>query len=138
MSGRDWLVALNLCRRELRGGLRGFGVFLGCLFLGVLAISAVGSLGRALEAGLAGDAKAILGGDVSVSLTSRDLSPDEAAYLRGFGDLARVTVIGIDEVGRRRRPQLRQVTDHVVATASQLGDPLLSHTANPVISLRRQ
>lgn len=89
MSGRDWLVALNLCRRELRGGLRGFGVFLGCLFLGVLAISAVGSLGRALEAGLAGDAKAILGGDVSVSLTSRDLSPAEAGFLRGFGDLAR-------------------------------------------------
>ncbi len=89
MSGRDWVVALTLCRRELRGGLRGFGVFLGCLFLGVLAISAVGSLGRALEAGLGADAKAILGGDVSVSLTSRDLSPDEADYLRGFGDLAR-------------------------------------------------
>ena len=89
MSGRDWFVALTLCRRELRGGLRGFGVFLGCLFLGVLAISAVGSLGRALEAGLAADAKAILGGDVSVSLTSRDLSPGEADYLRGFGDLAR-------------------------------------------------
>jgi putative ABC transport system permease protein len=89
MSGRDWIVALTLCRRELRGGLRGFGVFLGCLFLGVLAISAVGSLGRSLEAGLAADAKAILGGDVSVSLTSRDLSADEAAYLRSFGDLAR-------------------------------------------------
>lgn len=89
MNGRDWIVALTLCRRELRGGLRGFGVFLGCLFLGVLAISAVGSLGRALEAGLAADAKAILGGDVSVSLTSRDMSPAEADSLRGFGDVAR-------------------------------------------------
>ena len=89
MSGRDWIVALTICRRELRGGLRGFGVFLGCLFLGVLAISAVGSLGRALEAGLAVDAKAILGGDVSVSLTSRDLGPDEVAYLGGLGDLVR-------------------------------------------------
>jgi len=89
MSTKDMRLALTLCRRELRGGLRGFGVFLGCLFLGVLAISAVGSLGRALEAGLAGDAKAILGGDVSVSLTSRDLSEAEAAYLGGFGDLSR-------------------------------------------------
>jgi putative ABC transport system permease protein len=88
VSSRDWIVALTLCRRELRGGLRGFGVFLGCLFLGVLAISAVGSLGRALEAGLASDAKAILGGDVSVSLTSRDLGPEEADYLRGFGETA--------------------------------------------------
>jgi putative ABC transport system permease protein len=89
MNGKDWIVALTLCRRELRGGLRGFGVFLGCLFLGVLAISAVGSLGRALEAGLAADAKAILGGDVSVSMTSRGLSRDEEAYLSGFGDLSR-------------------------------------------------
>ena len=88
MNGRDWIVALTLCRRELRGGLRGFGVFLGCLFLGVLAISAVGSLGRALEAGLAADAKAILGGDVSVSLTSRDLSDSERVHLRGLGTLS--------------------------------------------------
>jgi hypothetical protein len=49
MNRQDWALALTLCRRELRGGLGGFGVFLGCLFLGVLAISAVGSLGRALE-----------------------------------------------------------------------------------------
>lgn len=46
MDIRDLRLALTLCRRELRGGLRGFGVFLGCLFLGVLAISAVGSWGK--------------------------------------------------------------------------------------------
>ncbi|SFJ57210.1 putative ABC transport system permease protein [Desulfomicrobium apsheronum] len=90
MGIKDLQLSLTLCRRELRGGLRGFGVFLGCLFLGVLAISAVGSLGRAFEAGLAGDAKAILGGDVSVSLTSRSLSEDEAAYLGSFGEMSRI------------------------------------------------
>lgn len=89
MDIRDVRLALTLCRRELRGGLRGFGVFLGCLFLGVLAISAVGTLGQALEAGLARDAKAILGGDVSVSLTSRTLSAQEEAYLAGLGELSR-------------------------------------------------
>ena len=89
MNRRDLLLALTLCRRELRGGLRGFGVFLGCLFLGVLAISAVGSLGRALEAGLASDAKAILGGDVSVAMTSRELAADEAEFLGNFGDMSR-------------------------------------------------
>lgn len=88
MTRQDWALALTLCRRELRGGLGGFGVFLGCLFLGVLAISAVGSLGRALEAGLEGDAKAILGGDVSISLTSRDLSEPERDHLRGLGTLS--------------------------------------------------
>jgi len=88
MNARDWALALTLCRRELRGGLGGFGVFLGCLFLGVLAISAVGSLGRALEAGLAADAKAILGGDVSISLTSRDLTGPEESALRTYGTLS--------------------------------------------------
>jgi putative ABC transport system permease protein len=88
VSRQDWLLALTLCRRELRGGLRGFGVFLGCLFLGVLAISAVGSLGRALEAGLSSDAKTILGGDVSVSLTSRDLSAEEKDFLSNYGVLS--------------------------------------------------
>lgn len=89
MSIRDWALALRLCRRELRAGIGGFGVFLGCLFLGVLAISAVGSLGRALEEGLAKDAKAILGGDLSVALTSRDLSAAEETYLRGLGEVSR-------------------------------------------------
>lgn len=89
MDIRDVRLALTLCRRELRGGLRGFGVFLGCLFLGVLAISAVGSLGQALEAGLTRDAKAILGGDVSVSLTSRAPSAEEEAYLASLGELSR-------------------------------------------------
>ena len=33
--------ALRLATRELRGGLRGFGVFLTCLFLGVFSISEI-------------------------------------------------------------------------------------------------
>jgi len=88
MTWQDWRLALVLCGRELRGGVRGFGVFLGCLFLGVLAISAVGSLGRALEQGLAQDAKAILGGDVGIGLTSRDANEAELSYLRGLGSLS--------------------------------------------------
>lgn len=90
MNARDWSVALTLCMRELRGGLGGFGVFLGCLILGVLAISAVGSLGRALEAGLMTDAKAILGGDIGVAVTSRELSREEGAYLSGLGEVSHV------------------------------------------------
>lgn len=88
MTGRDWGLAVRLAGRELRSGLRGFGVFLGCLFLGVFAISAVGSLSRALEGGMARDAKSLLGGDVSVQITSRELAPDQRAYLRGLGTLS--------------------------------------------------
>ena len=37
-------LSLTIARRELRGGLRGFRVFLACLALGVAAIAAVGTL----------------------------------------------------------------------------------------------
>ena len=40
--GQDFLLALRLAKREMRGGLRGFGVFLACLALGVGAIAALG------------------------------------------------------------------------------------------------
>ena len=41
------LLAVRLMRRELRGGLRGFRVFLACLTLGVAVIAGVGSaIGR--------------------------------------------------------------------------------------------
>ena len=43
-------LALRLARRELRGGVRGFRVFLGCLALGVAAIATVGALSSSITA----------------------------------------------------------------------------------------
>ena len=43
-------IAATFARRELRGGLRGFRVFLACLALGVAAIAAVGTVRAAIEA----------------------------------------------------------------------------------------
>ena len=37
-------VSARFARRELRGGLRGFRIFLACLALGVAAIAGVGSV----------------------------------------------------------------------------------------------
>ncbi len=74
MTGRTvWRLAL----RELRGGLRGFRIFLACLILGVTAIAAVGSVASALDAGLKADARSLLGGDVEISQRYRPL--DEAS-----------------------------------------------------------
>ena len=39
-------LVLRLARRELRGGVRGLGIVLACLALGVAAIAAVGTLAR--------------------------------------------------------------------------------------------
>ena len=73
--------AWRIARRELRGGVRGFRVFLACLVLGVATTAAVGSLTDALKAGLARDARMILGGDVELVQFSRPLADDAMAYL---------------------------------------------------------
>ena len=67
-----WLP-LRLAMRELRGGVRGFGVFIACIALGVTAIAGVGSFAQSLVDGLAREGRAILGGDLSFSLIQREV-----------------------------------------------------------------
>ena len=74
---------LRLALRELRGGLAGFRVLLACLALGVAAIAAVGSVRAAIEAGLAREAAALLGGDAEVEFAYRFADPDERAWMEG-------------------------------------------------------
>jgi len=77
----DWLTAFRFARRDLRGGLKGFRIFLASLALGVAAIAGVGSLSSALVEGLAGQGQAILGGDVELKLIHREVKPDERAFM---------------------------------------------------------
>jgi putative ABC transport system permease protein len=57
--------------RDLRGGLKGFRIFLACLTLGVTAIAGVGSLGSAIRAGIDSNARNLLGADIEVRMSSR-------------------------------------------------------------------
>ncbi|MDO8533266.1 MAG: FtsX-like permease family protein [Xanthobacteraceae bacterium] len=86
-------VALRLALRELRGGMRGFGVFLTCLALGVAAIAGVGSVARALSDGLAREGGVILGGDVSFSLVHRETRPAERAFVEENGTVSKVATL---------------------------------------------
>jgi putative ABC transport system permease protein len=81
-------LAWRYARRELRGGLRGFGIFLACLVIGVAAIAAVGSVSSSIVAGLQADARELLGGDVEFRLPQRRLSDDTVAWLKERGTLA--------------------------------------------------
>ena len=74
-------LAAKFARRELRGGLRGFRLFLACLALGVAAIAAVGSVRSGIEAGLAREGASILGGDAELDLTYRFATPEERAWM---------------------------------------------------------
>ncbi|WP_435141221.1 ABC transporter permease [Pseudopelagicola sp. nBUS_19] len=75
--------ATRLARRETRGGLRGFSIFVACLTLGIATIAAIGSLRAAIEAGLAAEGATLLGGDAEISFTYRMASHDERNWITG-------------------------------------------------------
>ncbi|MEP4979368.1 FtsX-like permease family protein [Ascidiaceihabitans sp.] len=74
-------TAAKFAKRELRGGIKGFRIFLACLALGVAAIAAVGSVRSGIEAGLAREGAAILGGDAELDFTYRFATADERAWM---------------------------------------------------------
>jgi putative ABC transport system permease protein len=74
-------LAWRLAARELRGGLRGFWIFLTCLALGVGAIAAVGSVRAAIQGGLSREGAALLGGDAEFRMTYRFATPEERAWM---------------------------------------------------------
>ncbi|WP_050929594.1 ABC transporter permease, partial [Aestuariivita boseongensis] len=74
-------IAARFARRELRGGLSGFRIFLACLALGVAAIAAVGTVRASIEAGLAREGAALLGGDAQMEFTYRFASDAERAWM---------------------------------------------------------
>ena len=87
-DGRSSFLAPRFALRELRGGLRGFYVFIACIALGVMAIAGVGSVAASLGEGLAREGRTLLGGDVAFSLIQREARPDEVAFLRSRGQLS--------------------------------------------------
>lgn len=74
-------IAARFARRELRGGLSGFRIFLACLALGVAAIAAVGTVRASIEAGLAREGASLLGGDAQMEFTYRFASEAERAWM---------------------------------------------------------
>jgi putative ABC transport system permease protein len=87
-QARTSSLALRYALRELRGGLRGFYVFIACIALGVMAIAGVGSVAASLGDGLAREGRTLLGGDVAFSLIQREAKPEEVAFLRSRGQVS--------------------------------------------------
>ena len=88
-SNNSNALALRFALRELRGGLGGFLIFLGCIALGVAAIGGVNSVAHSITSGIEKEGKAILGGDLVFSLVQRQVSSAQEAFLEGHGDVAR-------------------------------------------------
>lgn len=81
-------LSLRYAAREVRGGLRGFYVFIACIALGAFAIAGVGSLAESLIDGLAHEGRSLLGGDAAFVLFQREATPAETAFLRARGEVS--------------------------------------------------
>ena len=74
-------VAFRIALRELRGGVRGFRVFIACLALGVAAVAAVGLVRHSIEAGLKQEGATLLGGDAEIQLSYRFATDTERGWM---------------------------------------------------------
>jgi putative ABC transport system permease protein len=107
-------LSFRFAGRELRGGVRGFRIFLACLALGVAAIAAAGSTAEAFRRGLASQASEILGGDLALSIRQRGFNPAEQAALAKEGRVSyAVGSIAMAQApsGERRLIELRGVNE---------------------------
>jgi putative ABC transport system permease protein len=105
VSSASPLYAFRLARRELRGGMSGLGVFIGCLVLGVTAIAAIGSVAASVTAAIKADARDLLGGDAEARLAYRPADDDEREFLAKSGSVseaATMRAMARTEEGARR------------------------------------
>ncbi len=123
-------VAARIARREMRGGLSGFVVFLLCLILGVAAIAAVGTVRASIGDALTAQGAVLLGGDAEASFTYRAATPEERGWLDGIAakvsevyDFRSMAVVGKGAAADRALTQVKAVDDAYPLTGSIALDP---------------
>ena len=126
-------LALRFAWRELRGGLRGFGVFVACIALGVLAIAGVGSVAQSLADGLSRAGSVILGGDLAFSLVQREANDTERAFLDTKGTVAAVATLPTMARAGDGRTTLVEVK--AVDDAYPLLGAVMTNPAMPLLAL---
>jgi len=78
-------LAFRLALREMRGGLRGFYIFMLCILLGTAAIAGVNSVARSMTSAIDAQGQEILAGDLRFGLKNREASAVELAYIKSLG-----------------------------------------------------
>src|ERR1700712_1080726 len=129
-------LALRYALRELRGGLRGFYVFIACIALGVMAIAGVGSVAASLGEGLAREGRTLLGGDAAFSLIQREAKPEEVAFLRSRGEVS--VAATLRGMARTEDGKLALVELKAVDNAYPMPGELTLDPAMPVTELLSQ
>lgn len=81
-------LAFRLALREMRGGLKGFYIFLACIALGTAAIAGVNSVSSAITQAIASQGQTLLAGDVRFEFRNRFATPEELKYFQRLGDVS--------------------------------------------------
>ncbi len=84
----SWRAAWSIARRDLSARFRGLRLLLVCLFLGTMALTAIGSLTAAIERELSTRGGELLGGDVQLSVWQRGLNEAERRALANNGTIS--------------------------------------------------
>ena len=112
---KDLPLAFRFAAREMRGGLRGFLIFLTCIALGVAAIGGVNSVARAITAGVASEGQALLGGDIRFQLIQREATDKEKTFLESVGAVSH-------NAGMRSMARLEDGSDQSLVEAKAVDD----------------
>ncbi|CAN7497966.1 ABC transporter permease [Aminobacter sp. LjRoot7] len=112
---KDLPLAFRFASREMRGGLRGFLIFLTCIALGVAAIGGVNSVARAITAGVASEGQALLGGDIRFQLIQREATDKEKTFLESVGTVSH-------NAGMRSMARLEDGSDQSLVEAKAVDD----------------
>lgn len=83
-----WAESWRIARRDINAGFRGLRLLLVCLFLGVATLATIGSLTAAITGELAAKGRVLLGGDIEVAMTQREVAPDQRAALSALGQVS--------------------------------------------------
>lgn len=81
-------VAFQLALREMRGGLKGFYIFLACIALGTGAIAAVNSVSTSITRSIATQGQSLLAGDIRFELNNREATSQERQFLDALGTVS--------------------------------------------------
>jgi putative ABC transport system permease protein len=123
------ILALRLARRELRGGVRGLRIVVACLALGVAVIGAVGTLGVAIQLGLATDGRQLLGGDLEIDSGSERLPDATRGWLTARGarlsEIVELRTLLVAPSGERTLIELKAVDPAWPLVGTVQTDPAL-------------
>ena len=103
-------LPLKLGLRDLRGGLSGLGLLWLCLMVAIAGLASVTSLASSIDRAIADNGRAMLGGDLSLSVAQREATTEERAAIEALGRSSKTVMTRAMLVAPSGRSVLSELT----------------------------